>query len=147
MSGSELIINFKDDYYLGELVEEHLSFPVTIYAFKNITFFSEKSTTIDLSLLNPYTWFINFYIGNGLIDKPYIKFKNITFKNFLNYPSLLYVFYITPMTDSYQLYFENCKFIKVKNVIMNLFNCISSTEDEPQYIFNNCYFEYDIIYK
>ncbi|ORX80570.1 hypothetical protein BCR32DRAFT_20527 [Anaeromyces robustus] len=141
LEGHELFINFSESKYSGAFNEDHLELPATISVFKNITFYSEKSTIIDLAKLKEFSWFINFNFGANVQEKIYLKFYNITFKNYPNYPYLLYIFYLTTLTDNYQLYFENCKFINVKNVILNAFSCTSATQNEPQVLMNNCYFE------
>lgn len=52
---------------------------------------------------------------------------------------------MTPLTDNYQVIFNNCKFYNIGNVLINAYSCLKNTQMEYQYIFNNCYFEYDII--
>jgi len=136
-SNTELFLNFTEDYYSGDQYIASLSIPV----YGNITFYSENSTVIDLLQYRLYTWFLNFNIASRNTEKIVIKFKNITIKNYLSYPFLLYIFYITPSHDNYQFIFENCNFNNVGNVLINYFSCITNTQEEPQYIFNNCNFE------
>ncbi|OUM65947.1 hypothetical protein PIROE2DRAFT_6931 [Piromyces sp. E2] len=139
LTGSELFFNFTEDYYSG--IQELDSASINVY--NNITFYSEKPVTLDLLELKPYSWFINFNIGTGLTEKVFIKFENIIFKNFINYPFLVYVIYMTPLTDNYQVSFENCSFYNCGDVLINFYTCKKSIQEEPQYIFNNCHFEYD----
>ncbi|OUM62399.1 hypothetical protein PIROE2DRAFT_11306 [Piromyces sp. E2] len=138
-TGSELFFNFTENYYSGIQTMNG----ATINVFNNMTFYSEKPATIDLLELQPYSWFINFNIGTGLSEKIFIRFKNIIFKNFPNRQYLLYIFYMTTLTDNYQVIFENCSFYNNGDVLINSYSCTVATQEEPQYIFNNCHFEYD----
>ncbi|ORY56047.1 hypothetical protein LY90DRAFT_669544 [Neocallimastix californiae] len=119
-SNTELFLNFTEDYYSGDQYIASLSIPV----YGNITFYSENSTVIDLLQYRLYTWFLNFNIASRNTEKIVIKFKNITIKNYLSYPFLLYIFYITPSHDNYQFIFENCNFNNVGYI-----DGITHTED------------------
>ncbi|ORX87048.1 hypothetical protein BCR32DRAFT_289585 [Anaeromyces robustus] len=134
---SELFINFVDKNYSGEQILENPS----VFVYNNITFYSEKGATLDLSKLKPMSWFINFSFKTNASEKIYIKFENITFKNFLNALSITYMLYITPNGDNYEIMFNNCKFYNVGDLIVNAFTCSTYTKTDPNIIFQNCYFE------
>jgi len=44
----------------------------------------------------------------------------------------MYIFYLTPKSDNYQLYFENYKFYDISDVLIYSFTCISCIHDEPK---------------
>jgi len=107
---------------------------------RSISFYSEKGTIFDFqhSYASKFTFNFKHDVNNVKI-----KFHNITFYDFVgdNYNSLLYFIITIVNHNTYEIEFNNCKFIQDKGVLLNIsyFSKVV-TQSSPQVIFNNCSF-------
>jgi len=107
---------------------------------RSITFYSEKGTVFNFQHSHASKFTFNFKHD---VNNVKIKFQNITFYDFVgdSYSSLLYFIITIVNHNTYEIEFNNCKFIGDKGVLLNLsYYSKKVTQTSPQVIFNNCSF-------